>query len=758
MMVRTIGLAALAAIGGWNLFAQLPEAEIERRVQDLLAQMTLEEKVGQLNLVGCSVIGAFDIDRAKLDKMLAEKKLTSEEHAQLAAGQPIFREEEAIAAGRVGAIAARTWEDYNTAQKVAVERSRLKIPLLSGFDVIHGKDTTFPINLAMSCTWDEEIWRKTAEIAALEARANGCNWTYAPMLDIGRDVRWGRVTEGAGQDPYLLSRFAAATVRGFQGEDMSDGRHVAACMKHYVGYGACEGGRDYNFVEMTEGTLRDIYLPPFIAAIRAGCQTVMPGFHSLNGVPCSQDKWLLTDLLQDELGFRGLVVSDSGAVKKCMVGRHGTCSDLVDAAEKCFNAGIDVDMASKAFGPHLAGLVESGKVSVARLDAAVAKMLRIKFRLGLFERPYIDRAAYEAQIDYRRHGAVAREAATRSIVLLKNDGVLPLKKGLKIALVGKTTGDVPDMQGAWSCGWKPQLFKPFLKTTIREAFEAHGVDFTFTEGYCLDWVFEPEALRKAIAEADVVVAGFGQHSSDSGEAHSYAKLELKGRQREAIEVIASCGKPFVAVLFNGRPLPVPELKEKANALVEAWHLGVAAGDAIADVLLGEVNPSGRLTCDFPNASGECPRYYNRLNTGSGPASANPWSSKYLDVPITSLYPFGYGLSYTTFAYSDERAEVTNGVVKLSCTLTNTGAREGREVVQAYIHDRVARVVRPRRELKGFKAVVLKPGEAQRVEIDIPVATLGYHVGSEYVLEDGDYRAWIAPDSDSGKELEFTVRF
>lgn len=736
-------------------FAMMPEAEIERRVQDLVGQMTLQEKVGQLNLVGCSVIGAFDLDRKALDRMFAEKKITKREYEHLISGKSLLREEPAIAAGNAGAVATRRWEHFNAAQKVAVEKSRLHIPLLSGTDVIHGWDTTFPTTFAESCAWDEDLWRRTAEISALEARYEGCNWTYAPMIDLARDARWGRIAEGGGQDPYLLSLLAAARVRGFQGEDMSDGRHVAACMKHFVAYGACEGGRDYNLVEMSEGTLRDFYLPPFAAAVKAGCQSVMPAFHSINGTPCSHSKWLLTDVLQGELGFRGFLVSDCQAIVQCTEEMHGTCHDKVDAAEKCFNAGIDMDMASGAFGPNLANLVKAGKISMARLDDAVSKLLRIKFRLGLFENPYVDREGLRKQIDYRRHGAVARESAQRSIVLLKNDGVLPLDGKKKIVLVGHVCADAADMRGAWACGWQPHLFKGILNTCLRDALKARGADFVFTDAYDMEGRLDAEALKKAVAAADVVVAGFGEHSGQSGEAQSFAKLELRGRQLEAAEIIAASGKPFVAVLFNGRPIPVPELKAKANALVEGWHLGMAAGDALADVLFGDVNPSGRLTCDIPNASGECPRYYNRPNTGR-PAAGSPWTSKYRDLPIVSLYPFGYGLTYTKFAYSNEKAEVRGGDVVLTCEVKNIGAREGREVVQGYVHDVLARVSRPRRELKGFAAVVLKPGEAREVEIRIPLKSLGYHVGSEFVLEPGRYFAWVAPDSDSGKRLEFTV--
>ena len=703
----------------------------------LLARMTLEEKIGQTVQLGSTGFASDDQSKTALSDELRK----------------IVRE------GRAGSlIGACGVEKFNAIQRMAVEESRLGIPLLVGHDIIHGCRTVLPIPLGLSCAWDEELWRRGAEMMAVEALSRGCNWTFNPMLDIARDARWGRIAECAGQDPLVASRYAAAMVRGYQGDDPSDGRHIAACLKHYVSYGACEGGRDYNTVELSDDTLRNVYLPPFRAGVAAGALTVMPAFHALNGVPCSVNRYLLTDILRGEFGFAGYTISDYNAIGECVSG-HAVVAKGADAAAMALNAGMDQDMMSGVYRDHLRTAVEKGLVTTAALDEAVRRILTVKERLGLFKNPCID-ADILKRIDFKAHRALAREAAAKCTVLLKNErGVLPLGKGLRVALLGSLSDDRAEMIGTWQL-WR----EGYENATVREGLLADGIgSVSFVEAYSVTGGVDRAAIRTACAAADVVVASFGEscddHAPMNGENCSRADIGLPGEQDEAVREIKASGKPFVAILFTGRPLAVPALKAAADAMVVAWNPGSSGGWGVADVLTGTSEPYGRLTCDFPHRTGECPLYYNRLPTGRPWKKGNYWSTKYIDAPSPgeSLFPFGFGLAYTTFAYADEKAEVKGDKVVFSAQVTNTGGRSGHELVQVYVRDLLASVSRPRRELKGYRRVTLAPGETRRVEIAVPTSELGFWHNGKYRLEPGEFAAWIAGDSDSGRELRFVLK-
>ncbi len=698
-------------------------------VNSLIGKMTLEEKVGQLIQVGSE--GAASSDESK-------KAITPE----LAA---------ALRAGRVGSlIGACGPKKFNDLQRIAVKESRLGIPIMVGHDVIHGCRTVLPIPLGLSTCWDEEVWRKGGEMMAVEALTRGCNWTFNPMLDISRDARWGRIAESPGQDPLVASRYAAAIVRGYQGDDPSDGRHIAACLKHFVAYGAGEGGRDYNTVELSDDTLRNVYLPPFRAAVQAGALTVMPAFHALNGVPCSVNRYLLTDVLRGEFGFRGFTISDWGAVAECATG-HAVGTVGADIAAQAINAGMVQEMVTDSFKTGLAEAVRDGRVTEATLDEAVRRVLTVKEKLGLFRKPYLDENLIES-VDFVAHNALARETAAKCCVLLKN-GPLPLAKDAKVALVGTLANDPGEMLGTWQT-WRDT----FDRATLREGLEADGVTVSYAPCFAPTGKVDVAALRRAVADADVVVAAFGELCSMNGENCSRADITLPGDQLTAIREIKASGKPFVAVLFSGRPLAIPELAESADALISAWNPGSSGGWGVADVLTGKTEPYGRLTVDFPTKTGECPLYYNRLPTGRPWEPNKYWVTRYIDAPSPgrSLYPFGFGLTYTSFSYSNEQVKRTGDKVVCKATIANTGARAGSELVQVYVRDLVAPVSRPRRELKGYARVSLKPGERSAVTIEIPVAELGFWHDGKRLDASGEFAAWIAPDSDSGKELRFMV--
>jgi len=577
------------------------------------------------------------------------------------------------------------------------------------------------------------------------------------MVDVALDARWGRIAEGGGSDPLLTGLMGAAMVRGLQGEDMADGLHIAACAKHYVGYGACMGGRDYNAVELSDSTLRNVYLPPFKMAVEAGVATIMPAFHSYNGVPCSMNSYLLRDILRGEFGFDGMTISDWNAVKELI--NHGTAADESDAAAQAINAGMDMEMVSSCYANNLAALAKEGRVSMKTLDNAVRNILRVKFRLGLFDHPEIDRAMLETAVDPAKNRALAREAAQKSIVLLKNDGgVLPLKGGAKVALLGDVAASDWQMLGCWST----KDLSNFENATLLDGLKAEGVDVAYTEAYTLTGRVDTAAIEKAVAEADMVIAAFGDYWEKSGEGNSSAKIELPGEQMKVAQAVKACGKKLVAVVFGGRPMAFPELARLADAVVMAWNPGGCGGWGVADVLTGLAEPYGRLTVDLPSASGVCPQFYSRTTTGR-PATfsaqqpfGQQYRSCYNDASLKAVYPFGHGLTYSTITYSNEKVRVEGGEAVFSADISNTGARDANELVQVYVRANKASIARPRRELKGFRRVALAPGKTAHVEIRLPVSSFGFFLdGGKFELPQS-FTAWIAPDSDSGRPLSLDL--
>ncbi|HMF38572.1 MAG TPA: beta-glucosidase BglX, partial [Isosphaeraceae bacterium] len=660
-----------------------PGPEIERRVDGLLARMTLQEKVGQLQQLD-SVPNVWRV---------------RDEHRDL------------IPRGLVGSfLNVRGARNINEAQRMAVERSRLKIPLLFGFDVIHGYRTIFPIPLGEASSWDPAAAERSSQIAAAEAAATGLKWTFAPMVDIARDPRWGRISEGSGEDPYLGAVIAKARVRGFQGDDPSAADRVLACAKHWVAYGAAEGGRDYNSADLSEQTLRTIYFPPFRAALEAGAESVMSSFNTINGLPGSANPFTLTQVLRKEWHFAGLVVSDYESVKELLA--HGVAMDDADAARQALMAGIDMEMVSRLFGNHLPRLVEQGLIPRSVLDEAVRRVLRIKFRLGLFERPYADEAREANVVGAREHRAAAREIAGRSMVLLKNDqGVLPLKPQIRsIALLGPLADDRDAALNHWRGDGRVADVVTLLAGIQARAAGRPGMTVAHARG-CENEGGSTDGFAEAVRlarQAQLAIVAVGEASPMSGEAASRSSLDLPGHQLDLVKAVHATGTPTVVVLFNGRPLTIGWVADHVPAILEAWLPGTEGGNAIADVLFGNVNPGAKLPVTFPRVVGQVPLYYNHLNTGRPPQADNRYTSKYLDVPSEPLFAFGHGLSYTRFQLSDlklSRRDIPpDGRIVVSVDVRNIGDRPGDEVVQLYIRDLVASVVRPVKELAGFERV------------------------------------------------------
>lgn len=713
-------------------------ADVESRVEEVLSRLTFEQKVGQL----WQCLGKDMVEPASGDmsgETLKESFLAD------------------IRAGRYGSvIGKRGVANYNRIQRAAMEG--VGIPLLIGNDMIHSVRTCYPIPLALACSWDEDLWRRIGEAMAAESLLEGCNWTFTPMIDVAFDARWGRIAEGGGSEPLVTGLMGAALVRGLQGADMADGLHIAACAKHYVGYGASLGGRDYNAVEMADSTLRNVYLPPFKMAVEAGVATVMPAFHSFNGVPCSASKYLLRDILRGELGFDGMTISDWAAVKELV--NHGVAADGADAAESAINAGMDMEMVTPCYAENLARLVKSGRVSMKTVDDAVRNVLRVKFRLGLFDHPEIDEAKVSAVVDPAENRALAREAARKSTVLLKNEGgVLPLGKGAKVALVGDIAANAWQMMGCWNT----KDMSNFENATLLDGLKADGIDVEYSKAYTLRGRVDTEELEKALAKADIVVAAFGDYWENSGEGNSSAKIELPGEQLKVAQTIKARGRKLVAVVFGGRPMAFPEIAELADAIVMAWNPGGSGGWGVADVITGIAEPYGRLTVDMPSASGVCPQFYSRTTTGR-PATfsrkhpfGRRFTSCYNDASLKAVYPFGYGLTYSTVAYSNEAVRVEGDTAVFSVDVSNTGSRDASELVQVYVHADKASIARPRRELKGFSRVALSPGETAHVEIRVAVKSLGFFCdGGRFELPES-FTAWIAPDSDSGRPLQFAAK-
>ena len=706
---------------------------VEQRVNALLAQMTLAEKLGQLQQLDGEANGNF-----------------RPEHLDL------------IRKGLLGStLNVRGAQRTNQVQRVAMTESRLKIPVLFGFDVIHGYRTIFPIPLAEAGSFDPSLAERSAAVAAQEANNAGLRWTFAPMLDIARDPRWGRITEGAGEDPYLGAAFARARVRGFQGTDYSAPDRVLACAKHWVAYGAAEGGRDYNSTEVSENTLREIYFPPFKAALDAGAGTVMSGFNSINGVPASANKFTLTKVLRDEWKFDGFVVSDYTSVRELI--NHGIAANEEEAAAAALNAGVDMEMVSRSYNEFGPKLLEQGKLSQATIDEAVRRILRIKFRLGLFDRPYTDETREPNSLLRPDSVRLTREIAGRSMVLLKNDReTLPLSKNVgSIAVIGPLADDRRAPLGWWAGDGKEEntvtplagikgKVSPQTKVGYAKGCE---VKEDSTAGFA-------EAVNLA-KSSDVAVVFVGELAEMVGEAASRVSLDLPGRQLELVQAIQATGKPTIVVLVNGRPLTVGWVVDNVPAILESWMGGSESGNAIADILFGDVNPGAKLPVTFPRTVGQVPIYYNHMNTGRPPDAQNRYSSKYLDAPWTPLFPFGFGLSYTTFKISNLQLSApriaANGQLTVSVEVENTGRRAGDEVVQLYIRDVVASMTRPVKELKGFQRVSLKPGEKRRVEFVLGREELGFwNRDMRYVVEPGVFRVMVGPNSVDLMEVNIEV--
>jgi beta-glucosidase len=726
----------------------LPKEPVPR-VESLLAQMTLEEKVGQMAQV--SLFEQQDDDA--FDRILA-----------------------LVRQGKIGSfLNATSLEARNELQRAAVETSRLGIPLIFGRDVIHGYRTIFPIPLGMAASFDPGLARAAAAASAREASEAGIDWTFAPMVDVTREPRWGRVAEGYGEDPLVASRFGAAVVRGFQGAGPGAEGSVAACAKHYVAYGASEAGKEYNTTWVHERLLRDLYLPPFQACIEAGVMTVMCGFNDLNGVPMSANRWALRDVLKAELGFAGFVVSDWASTHEMIA--HGNCADDRDVALASARAGVDMEMVSNAYDKHLAEWVESGQVSLDEVDDAVRRILTVKHQLGLFERPYATPPAHSSTLS-KGHLDLAREAARASLVLLKNEaGRLPLSTGLgSLALVGPLADDPHNPLGCWSFDGDRTASVTVLAALRQRLGDAVTVEHVpgVPDARSLDRSGFDAAFA-AVARADAAVVVVGEDGNISGECRSRAHLDLPGAQSALLERLASAGKPLLVVVMGGRPLTLDRELAHAAALLYAWHPGTMAGPAIVDVLFGDVPPIGKLPISFPRTVGQVPIYYNYKNTGRPPKGTErgvprgtpldpvDMVASYLDVEVTPLFPFGFGLSYTRFEYSDVRVSSPRigltGSVEVSALLKNVGERAGTEVAQLYVRDRVGSVTRPVRELKGFVKISLAAGESQRVTFTLRASELAF-CGPDLSVapEAGHFDLYVGGDSLAGAatELELTA--
>ena len=729
-------------------------------VAELLAKMTLEEKIGQLNLPTSGDITTGQANSSNIAKKIEE--------------------------GKVGGLFnIKSVQKIKEVQKIAVERSRLKIPLLFGMDVIHGYETTFPIPLGLSCTWDMNLIKRSAQIAAQEASADGINWTFSPMVDISRDPRWGRISEGSGEDPYLGSQIAKAMVSGYQGDDLMKNNTILSCVKHFALYGAPEAGRDYNTVDMSKIRMYNDYLPPYKAAIDAGTASVMASFNEIDGIPATGNKWLLTDLLRKDWGFKGFVVTDYTGINEMT--DHGM-GDLQTVSALALNAGVEMDMVGEGFLTTLQKSLAEGKVTIAQIDQAVTLILNAKYDLGLFHDPYkyCDTNRAKTEIFTSAHRNEARKIAAESLVLLKNEGqLLPLKKSGTIALIGPLAEAKENMAGTWSVATKQEnsisLFNG-MKSVV-----GNSAKILYAKGSNLDYdaAYEERATmfgktlhrdqrtnEQLLAEAmqianqsDVIVAALGESAEMSGESSSRTNLEIPKAQKDLLQQLIKTGKPVVLVLFDGRPLVITEENKAVPAILNVWFPGSEAGYAIADVLFGDVNPSGKLSATFPRSVGQVPIYYAAKNTGRplGNKQGNfeKFRSNYLDERNEPLFPFGFGLSYTAFKYSNLRLSAntmkSNDKLQAFVDVTNTGNFDGKEVVQLYIRDLVGSVTRPIKELKGFKKISLKKGETQTVSFEITVEDLKfYNSDLQFVAEPGRFQLFIGTNSDTTDKIEFDL--
>lgn len=722
----------------------------DKQVDSVLNLMTLDEKIGQLNLPGA---GDIITGQAK-NSNIAQK----------------------IEEGKVGGLfSIKSVKKIREVQKIAVEKSRLKIPLIFGMDVIHGYETTFPIPLGLSCTWDMPMIEKTARIAAIEASADGINWTFSPMVDISRDPRWGRVAEGVGEDPFLGSEIAKAMVHGYQGNDLTQNNTIMASVKHFALYGAVEAGRDYNTVDMSRIRMYNEYLPPYKAAVNAGVGSVMASFNEINGIPATGNKWLLTDLLRNQWEFKGFVVTDYTGINEMI--NHGV-GDLQKSASIALNAGVDMDMVGEGFLTTLKKSLNEKKITIEQIDNAVKRILKAKYELGLFQDPYkycnSDRAKKE--IFNQDHRNFAREVATQSMVLLKNENqILPLKKSGTIALVGPLANTKENMAGTWSVATNQSKSISFLDGL--RAVVGNKAKILYAQGSNLDYDAEfqkratmfgkeiprdnrtakeliDEALKVA-SKSDVILAALGESAEMSGESSSRANISIPQAQKDLLNALLKTGKPVVLVLFTGRPLILVDENKTVPAIINVWFPGSEAGLAISDVLFGDINPSGKLTATFPRNVGQIPIYYNHKNTGRPLENTEgifvKFKSNYIDERNEPLYPFGYGLSYTTFKYdhlhlsSDKMTK--NSIIEVSVDVTNSGNYDGKEVVQLYIRDLEGSVTRPVKELKGFRKIFLKKGETKKVTFSLSIDDLKfYNTDLKFIAEPGDFEVFVGTNS------------
>ncbi|MFG2503855.1 glycoside hydrolase family 3 N-terminal domain-containing protein [Streptomyces sp. NPDC048441] len=751
-LLSAIGGTAVAGGGlttvGTGIAKAAPQRPrpVDPKIKKLLDRMTVEEKLGQLQQLPWAVSTG-------------------------PGGSETKDVEDAARAGRLGSVLNIFGaKNSNALQRMAVEESRLGIPLLFGLDVIHGLWTTFPIPLAQASSFDPEVTRRDAEVSAKESRSNGVHWTFSPMMDVTHEPRWGRIAEGCGEDPYLTTAFAVAKVEGYQGEKgsgLGDKDRIAACAKHFVAYGGAEGGRDYNTVDVSESRLRNHYLPPFKAALDAGVATVMASFNTISGVPAHGNSHTLTDVLTKEWGFEGFVVSDWNGVDELIA--HGFAEDGADAARLALNAGVDMEMASTDLAKNGKKLLNSGRISEQRLDEAVARILRLKFALGLFEHPYADEGAAIEKPSAEARKA-ARETAARSMVLLKNDGkALPLKASTgSIAVVGPF-GDSGDLLGTWTF---PGATKNFPSGKVLAAVKAAAprAKVTYAKGV------DPEgedtggipAAVAAAKGADVTVVVVGEPPSMSGEAAARSDISLPGAQEKLIEAIAATGRPFVVVLVNGRPLTVGDWLKSVPAVLEAWHPGLEAGNAIADVLFGKVNPGGKLPVSFPRTVGQLPVHYNHESTGRPYNADNKYTSKYLDLPQDPQFAFGHGLSYTEFEIGEPRLShdrVSAGALRegdtleVSVTVRNTGDRTGDEVVQLYVHDIAASIAQPVRKLRGFRRVTLEAGKSKTLRFPLGAEDFGFWTNAEsgeFRVEEGAVDVYVGNSSEAKAKKRLTI--
>lgn len=753
------GLVLLLLVAACGKAPQNKQSVIDARVDSVMKLMTFEEKIGQLNLpsAGAFVTGA--VESSDIARKIEE--------------------------GKVGGLFnIKSVANIKAMQKIAIDKSRLKIPLIFGMDVIHGYESVFPIPLGLSCSWDMKLIERSARIAASEASADGINWTFSPMVDISRDPRWGRVSEGSGEDPFLGAEIAKAMVKGFQGDDLSAGNTIMSCVKHYALYGASEAGRDYNTVDMSRNRMYNEYLPPYKAAVDAGVGSIMASFNEIDGIPATANKWLLTEVLRNQWGFTGFVVSDYTGVSEMI--NHGF-GDLQTVTAKAVDAGLDMDMVSEGLLTTLGKSIEEGEITEKQIDDACRRILKAKFLLGLFDDPYkyCDENRAKTEVFNAANRAEARSTAAQSFVLLKNKGnILPIKKSGTIALVGPLADAKENMTGTWSVAAR---FSESI--SLREGLQkAVGTNakVVYAKGSNLaeDSVLEKNSTlfgkslhrdKRSAAElrdeavrisksADVIIVAAGEAAEMSGEAASRTNIEIPETQRELMKALLKTGKPVVLVLFTGRPLALTWEEENVPAILNVWFGGSEAGDAIADVLFGDVNPSGKLTMTFPQNVGQVPIYYAHKNTGR-PLNG-PWfqkfQSNYLDVSNEPLYPFGFGLSYTEFEYSDIKlsaAEMTAAdELKVSIDVTNKGSRDGSEVVQLYIRDLVGSVTRPVKELKGFQKINLKAGETRTVNFTLTTKELSFYNSElKFVAEPGEFHVFAGGNSRDVKQAAFVLK-